>query len=109
MPSEKTHDHERAAAGLDFDFPIRERAANLGKTLAEHGPQAFFDELEELIPEPVRNQIQSFPLLAVGLGFGLGVFLGLKKGDELLAAGTSLVSAAAMTHVAASFDRSREE
>lgn len=110
MPNQKSndHDHERAAAGLDFDFPIREHAANLGKTLAEHGPKAFFDELEELVPEPVRTQIQSFPLLAIGVGVGIGVFLGIRKGDELLAAGASLISTAAITNVAASFDRGRE-
>jgi hypothetical protein len=109
MATEKRNDHESAAAGLDFDFPIRERAASLGKTLAEQGPKAFFDEIEELIPEPVRTQIEAFPLLAVGLGIGIGVFLGIKKGDELLAAGASLVSAAAATNIAASLERSRED
>jgi len=34
--------HERSAAGMDFDFPIREKASKLGNTLAENGPEALF-------------------------------------------------------------------
>ncbi|HKO55235.1 MAG TPA: hypothetical protein VJ276_05110 [Thermoanaerobaculia bacterium] len=98
-------DHERSAAGLDFDFPIRERAASLGQALAQDGPEAFFEELENLIPEPVRDQITRFPLLAVVAGVGLGVWLGMRKGDEIIAAGTSLVTAAAMSSVSSAMDR----
>lgn len=100
-------DHERSAAGLDFDFPIRERAASLGQALAQDGPEAFFDELENLIPEPVRDQVSRFPLLAVIAGVGVGVWLGMRKGDEIIAAGTSLVTAAAMSGVSSAMDRER--
>jgi hypothetical protein len=90
-----------------FDFPIREKAANLGQALANGGPQALFEEIENLVPEPVREQVQSFPLLAVIAGVGVGIFLGLRKGDEVLAAGAALVSAAATSSIAGALDRDR--
>jgi len=96
-----SHDHERSAAGLDFDFPIRERAASLGQALAEDGPEAFFEELENLIPAGLRDQIRSFPLIAVTAGVALGVWLGMKKSEDIIAAGTSIVTAAAMSNVSA--------
>ncbi|HUP46042.1 MAG TPA: hypothetical protein VM779_11080 [Thermoanaerobaculia bacterium] len=97
--------HERSAAGQDYDDPIRDKAASLGAAIAEGGPQALFDEIEELLPEEWREQIRAFPLTAVALGVGIGVYLGMKKGDELIAAGTSLVSAAAMANVGRFMDR----
>lgn len=105
--AQNPEDHERSAAGLDFDFPIRERAAALGQALAQDGPDAFFEELENLIPEPVRDQITRFPLLAVVAGVGVGVWLGMRKGDEIIAAGTALVTAAAMSGVSSAMDRER--
>ena len=101
-------DHDRAAAGQDFDSPIRERAASLGAAMAEGGPQALFDEIENLLPEEWREQIRKFPMAAVALGVGIGVYLGMKKGDELIAAGTSLVSAAAMANVGRVLDPETE-
>ena|SRR5438045_1134104 len=105
------HNHERSAAGLDFDFPIRERAASLGQALAEEGPEAFFEELENLIPAGVRDQISNHPLLAVTAGVALGVWLGMKKSQDIIAAGTSIVTAAAMSNVSAALGRAgrREE
>lgn len=103
--AQNPEDHERSAAGLDFDFPIRERAASLGQSLVEEGPEKFFEEIENLIPEPVRDQVTRFPLLAVIAGVGVGVWLGMRKGDEIIAAGTSLVTAAAMSSVSGVFDR----
>ncbi|MEA2338316.1 MAG: hypothetical protein QOE82_2323, partial [Thermoanaerobaculia bacterium] len=38
-------------------------------------------------------------IAAVVLGVGVGVWLGLRKGDELIAAGTSMITAAAMQNV----------
>ena len=101
-------DHDRAAAGQDFDSPIRERAASLGAAMAAGGPQALFDEIENLLPEEWREQIRTFPMVAVALGVGVGVYLGMKKGDELLAAGTSLISAAAMANIGQVLDRDNE-
>ena len=92
-------DHERSAAGMDFDSPLRERANSFGSTLAESGPEALFEEIENLIPDNIKEQIRSFPLAAVLIGVGVGVFLGLKKADEIIAAGSSLISAAAMANV----------
>lgn len=92
-------DHERAAAGLDYDDPVRERAASIGASMAEGGPQALFDEMENLLPESWREHIQAFPITAILAGFGIGVFLGMKKGEEIIAAGSSMVTAAAMANI----------
>ncbi|MDQ6800753.1 MAG: hypothetical protein M3041_07940 [Acidobacteriota bacterium] len=97
--------HERSAAGMDYDFPIREKATKLGSTLAENGPEALFQEIENLLPESWREHITQFPLAAVLLGFGVGMWLGMKKGDEVIAAGTSMVTAAAMSNVSQAMDR----
>lgn len=92
-------DYERSAAGMDYEDPIRERAASIGASIAENGPEALLDEIENLLPETWREQISTFPIAAVVLGFGVGIFLGMRKGDEVIAAGTSLVTSAAMANV----------
>src|SRR5437762_13350248 len=97
--------HERAAAGMDYDFPIREKASKLGNTLAESGPEALFQEIENLLPESWREHIAQFPIAAVLLGFGVGMWLGMKKGDEVLAAGRSMVTAAAMSNISQAMER----
>jgi hypothetical protein len=99
------NDHESSAAGMDFDSPIKERAAALGQTLADNGPQALFDEIEGLLPEEWREHIRTFPLAAVILGVGVGVYLGMRKGDELIAAGSSMISAAALANVSRIMER----
>ena len=99
-------DHERAAAGLDYENDaVRERAAALGAKIVENGPEALFDEIENLLPETWRDHIKQFPIAAVALGVGVGLWLGMKKSDEVLAAGTSLISAAAMANVAQVMDK----
>ncbi|HEX7192945.1 MAG TPA: hypothetical protein VF381_15355 [Thermoanaerobaculia bacterium] len=95
----QSDDFERSAAGMDYEDPIRERAASLGASIAEHGPEAIFEEIENLLPEQWREHIKTFPIAAVLLGFGVGIFLGMKKGDEVIAAGTALVTSAAMSNV----------
>jgi len=87
----------------NFDF--RDRAASLGQALAEDGPAAFFEEVENLIPAPLRDQVRNFPLLAVTAGVALGVWLGMKKSEDIIAAGSSLVTAAAMSNVSAAMGR----
>ena len=108
MATRNRNDHERSAAGLDFDSPFKERAASLGAAMAEGGPQALFDELENLLPEEWREHIRTFPIVAIALGVGVGVYLGMKKSDELIAAGSSLISAAAMANVGKMMDRGRD-
>jgi hypothetical protein len=105
MATTRSEDHERAAAGMDFDAPIREHASNLGSAMAENGPEALFEEIEKLLPDSWREQIQSFPIAALLLGFGIGVFLGMRKGDEVIAAGTSMLTAAAMSNVTSVLER----
>lgn len=106
MAQRSNEDHERAAAGLDFDeSAMRDNAASLGAKIVEEGPEALLDEIENLLPEAWREQIQTFPIAAVCLGLGVGLWLGLKKSDEVIAAGTSLVSAAAMANVSQVMDK----
>lgn len=107
MASRNRNDEDRSTRGSGFELPLRERAASLGAAMAEGGPQALFDELENLLPEEWREHIRSFPLTAVIAGVGIGVYLGMKKSDELIAAGSSLISAAAMANVSKFMDRDR--
>jgi len=100
MATRTTDDHERAAAGLDFE---EEPGAH------EHGPEAFLNEIEEMLPDAWREQIKAFPIVSVVLGIGVGVFLGMKKSEEIIAAGTSFVSAAAMANVTQVMDRMKKE
>ena len=98
--------HERSAAGLDFDDgAFREKAEALGAKMIQEGPEALLDEIENLLPDSWREQIRAFPVAAVALGLGVGIWLGMKKSDEIIAAGTSLVSAAAMANVSQVMDK----
>jgi len=99
-------EHERAAAGLDYDeqSSVHDGAAKLGAKMVEQ-PEALLDEIENLLPEAWRDQIRAFPLAAIAIGVGVGVFLGMKKSDEIIAAGGSLISAAAMANVSEVMDR----
>lgn len=88
---------------------IGDRAADIGASFANEGPQALFDEIEELLPEGWRDQIVRFPVVAVAIGVSVGVFLGMKKGDELLAAGSAMIAAAAAANLAKVFGQQEEE
>ena len=106
MPKGSPEDHERSAAGLDFENdPIRNGAAAFGAKMAENGPEAILDEIENLLPDSWRDQIQAFPIAAVALGVGVGIWLGMKKSEEIIAAGTALVSSAAMANVSQVMDK----
>jgi len=105
MATNHSEDHERSAAGLDFDSPIREKASQLGNSIAENGPEALFEEIENLLPDTWREQISNFPIAAMVLGLGVGIWLGMRKGDEVIAAGTSMITAAAMSNVSHVMDR----
>lgn len=97
-PEDYSEDYDRAAAGQEYDDNMREKASEIGSRLAE-GPEALLEELEELLPESWREQIREFPIAAIILGVGVGVFLGMRKGDELIAAGGSLISAAVASNI----------
>lgn len=92
-------DYGKAAAGMDYDDPVREKAANIGSKVAERGPEVLLDEIENMLPEAWRDQVVSFPITAMLVGIGVGIFLGMKKGDEVIAAGTAFVTAAATQNV----------
>ena len=99
--------HERSAAGLDFDEngAVREGAAAWGSKMVNEGPEAILEEIENLLPESWRDHIREYPLVAVTLGVGVGIWLGMNKKDEIITAGTSLISAAAMTNVSQVMDK----
>lgn len=106
MATEKTDPHERSAGGLDFDeADFHGKASALGSKLLDEGPQAVLDEIENLLPEAWREQITAFPVAAMVLGVGVGVWLGAKKSHEIITAGGALVSAAAMANVAQVMDK----
>jgi hypothetical protein len=105
MATNRNDDHERAAAGMDYDNPLRDKATNLGDAIAEEGPEALFDELENLLPESWREHIQAFPIAALILGIGVGIWLGLKKGDEIISSGSSMLTTAAMSNISSIMDR----
>ena len=106
---DEEYEHERSAAGQDYDNPIREKAASIGARIAEDGPGAIFDEIDNLIPDEWQEHIRSFPVTAVLLGVGVGVWLGMKKSDEIIAAGSSMISAAAMANVGRALRRDEED
>jgi hypothetical protein len=91
--------YERAAGGMDYDEPIHERAASIGSKLANGGPEALFEEIENLLPESWRQHITAYPITALAIGVGLGLFLGMKKGEQIVAAGSSMVAAAAAANL----------
>ncbi|HVG24539.1 MAG TPA: hypothetical protein VND45_10320 [Thermoanaerobaculia bacterium] len=85
--------------------PIRNHAASIGARIVDEGPDALFNEIENLLPEAWRDQIRAFPMAAVVLGVGVGVWLGMKKSDDIIAAGGALVSSAAMANVSQVMDK----
>lgn len=106
MAKRDSDQHERSAAGLDFDDgAIREKAEALGAKMVQEGPEVLLDEIENLLPEAWRDQIKAFPVAAVALGIGVGIWLGMKKSDEIIAAGTALVTSAAMANVSQVMDK----
>ncbi len=58
-----------------------------------------------MLPEAWREQISNYPITALLVGLGVGLFLGMRKGDEVIAAGTSMVTAAAMSNLTSVLDR----
>ena len=109
MAKDYADPHERSAAGLDFDDvgAIRDKAAQFGAKVVEEGPEVLLDEIENLLPEAWRDHIRQFPLVAVAAGLGVGIWLGMKKSDEVIAAGTALVSSAAMANVSQVLDKAK--
>jgi hypothetical protein len=60
----------------------------------DEGVAMLFEKIEQMVPPVVREHVARRPLTFVLIGVGVGLFLGAKKGDELLSAGAALVTAA---------------
>lgn len=105
MEDQYSDSFERAAGGMDYDDPIKERAQSFGAQLAEEGPAAILEEIENMVPPAVKEQIVSFPLTAVTIAVGIGIFLGMKKSDLILSAGTAMLATAATQNVNQVLDR----
>ena len=85
---------------MDHDEePPKDRVAALGESLFKGGPGAVLDEIEEMIPEQWRDHIATYPIVAITIAFGIGVFLGMKKGEELIATGAAMISTAATANL----------
>ncbi len=80
-------------------FPGGFDPSTVGAKLADEGPEALLDEIENLLPEEWREQIRAFPIAAVAVGVGLGIWLGMKNSDEIISAGGALLTSAAMANV----------
>lgn len=83
----------------DYGIPLGDKAEELGHKLADHGPEALLDEIENILPESWQEHIRTFPLAAVLAGVGVGIWLGMRKSDEIISAGTAIVTTAAMQNV----------
>lgn len=97
----------RSQAG-DGPFDMRRTAETLGASIAQGGPDALFDEIEKLLPEGWDDHIRAYPIAAVALAAGVGVWLGMRKSEEIVAAGSALLTAAAMANVEQFMGRTRE-
>ena len=83
----------------DYSDEVRAHGEHLGERFATGGPRAILEELENLVPQSWRDQVAEHPIVAMLAGTVAGIFLGARVGDEMLAAGSALVSAAAAAHV----------
>jgi hypothetical protein len=88
---------ENAAGGTDYEEP-GQGDAGMG-SFFDRGPEALFNDIENLVPEPWRQQVVRFPISAVAVGVVVGFFLGYKKGQELVTAGSSFIAAAAAANI----------
>ncbi|MGH9456838.1 MAG: hypothetical protein ACRD2J_04275 [Thermoanaerobaculia bacterium] len=109
MEDRYTSEHDRAAGGMEYDDEFRERASDFGSRLAAEGPEALLEQIEELLPPSWREHIRTYPLAAVAIGVGIGLFLGMKKGDEIITAGSSLIAAAATANLNSVLSNLRKE
>lgn len=58
------------------------------------GVAMLLKQVEQMVPAVVREHVARRPFTFVLIGFGVGLFLGAKKGDELLSAGAAMITAA---------------
>ena len=110
MPNHPSDEHERSAAGLDYEDgdSMRDGAAALGAKMFER-PEQILDEIENLLPDTWREQIRTFPIAAVVFGVGVGIWLGMKKSEEIMEAGRTLVTTVAMANVSQVMDKVKGE
>lgn len=102
-------EYEKAAGGLDYDEDAG-GTRNTGtddwtRRLQEEGPLSMLEDVEELLPEPVRTQVTNFPLTAVALGVGVGVFLGMRQSRTIISMITAAVGSSASKGLGSMFDK----
>lgn len=61
---------------------------------ADDGVALILEQIEQMVPPFVREHVARRPFTFVLIGVGVGLYLGAKKGDELLSAGAAMVTAA---------------
>ena len=108
MSQYETDDHARSAGGMDYDEAEdtsgADSPADWRSRLEEDGPLALLEDIEEMVPEPVRVQIERFPLAAVCVGVGVGIFLGMRKSEPIIAAVTTAITATAARNFGSAFE-----
>ena len=58
------------------------------------GLALLLEQVEQMVPPVIRENVARRPFTFILIGVGVGLFLGAKKGDELLSAGAAMVTAA---------------
>ena len=76
--------------------------------MAANEPLGLLDEVENILPDEWREQIVAFPLTAMALGLGVGVWIGMTKSDEILSEGKTLLSGVVMSNVQQIFESFRQ-
>lgn len=56
---------------------------------------SVLEDLESAVPNPIRQKVADHPIPALLIGLAVGLFIGMKKGNDILSAGSAAVASAA--------------
>lgn len=82
------------AAGVPVDAAGVPEEEETGESLST-ALDAVLEDLEMAVPAPIRTQVSNHPIPALLIGLGIGLFIGMKKGTDIMSAGSGAVAAAA--------------